>query len=63
MLIRKLCLANEGEVISDEALQVYAQLFEKPLTDTHIAAILALFDWEPETMPLLAEENVDAAGQ
>lgn len=28
VLIRKLCLANEGEVISDDALQAYVKLFE-----------------------------------
>lgn len=57
MLIRKLCLANEGEVISDDALQAYVQLFEKPLTDTHIKAILALFGWEPSVLPLFADEG------
>lgn len=44
VLIRRLCLANESEVISDEALQNYAKLFEQPLSDGHIRAILALFD-------------------
>ena len=45
MLIRRLCLANEGETISNSALLAYAQLFERPLTDSHITAILALFGW------------------
>lgn len=33
VLIRKLCLANEGQVISDDALQAYVQIFDKPLVD------------------------------
>lgn len=43
VLIRKLCLAHEGEIISDEALQMYVDLFSRPLSDAHIAAVLALF--------------------
>lgn len=58
VLIRKLCLANEGEVITDEALQAYVKLFERPLTDMQVKAILALFGWEPEVLPLLREEAV-----
>lgn len=53
VLIQKLCLANEGEVISDDALQAYVKLFEKPLTDTHVKAILAPFSWEPKVLPLI----------
>lgn len=34
---------NEGEVISDEAMHAYVELFERPLMDTQIKAILALF--------------------
>lgn len=52
VLIRKLCLANEGGVISDEALQAYIQLFNEPLAEAHIKAILAMFGWEPEILPL-----------
>lgn len=57
-LIRKLRLANEGGVISDEALEAYVRLFDQPLTDIHIRAILALFGWEPSVLPLfdLGEE-------
>lgn len=57
VLIRKLCLANEGETISDAALQAYVQLFDKPLSDEHISAILALFGWEPSALPLTAQED------
>ena len=51
-IIRKLCLANEGETIGDDALKAYVELFSQPLSDSHIAAILALFGWEPPAAPL-----------
>lgn len=50
--MRKLCLEHEGETIGDTALQAYIDLFSSPLSDTHIAAILALFGWEPSALPL-----------
>lgn len=54
-------MANEAEVITDEALQMYADLFAKPLNDDHIAAILALFGWETSALPLQEEATeVDA---
>ena len=52
VIIRKLCLAHEGETIGDAALQAYVELFSNPLSDTHIAAILALFGWEPSVLPM-----------
>ena len=55
MIIYKLCLAHEGDTIGDEALQAYIRLFEQPLNDTHIAAILALFGWEPSALPMQDE--------
>lgn len=58
MLIRKLCLANEGKTISDKALQVYAKLFGHPLTDGHIKAILALFGWEASSLPLMEQDGM-----
>lgn len=63
VLIRKLCLANEGEVIGDEALKMYVELFSRPLSDAHIAAVLALFGWEPSVLPMveLPVELADAA--
>ena len=56
VLIRRLCLANEAEVISKDALQMYARLFSKPLSDSYIAAILALFGWEASALPLQEED-------
>lgn len=50
--IRKLCLANEGEAISDEAFKAYAALFDRPLLDCHVKAILALFGWDEAILPI-----------
>lgn len=55
VLIRKLCLAHEAEVITNEALQMYADLFSRLLTNCHVAAILALFGWEASALPLQEE--------
>jgi hypothetical protein len=49
----QLGIAREGEVIGDEALEAYIDLFSKPLPQQHIAACLALFGWTPETSPLV----------
>lgn len=57
VLIQKLCLANEAETISDEALQLYAELFDQPLSDGHIKAILTLFGWDPSILPLWDHED------
>ena len=48
-------MAHEGEVISEEALRMYVDLFSRPLSDAHIVAILALFGWESPAMPLASE--------
>ena len=52
VLIRRLCLAHEGEVSSEEALKMYVDLFSRPLSNAHIAAIQALCGWESSAMPL-----------
>ena len=51
-------MANEGDQISDEALLAYAQLFQQPLNDGHIKAVLALFGWEPSIFPLLEHDEM-----
>lgn len=58
VLIKKLCLANEGEQISDEALQAYVRLFDRPLADAHIRAILVLFGWDAFVLPLAAGDGM-----
>lgn len=60
IIICKLCLANEGEVIGDEALKMYVELFNKPLFDAHIAAVLALFGWEPTALPMVEPPGASA---
>lgn len=52
VLMRRLCLANECEEISDETLLMYAELFSKKLTSEQIAAILALFGWDASILPM-----------
>jgi hypothetical protein len=61
VIIRRLCLAHEGDTIGDEALQAYIRLFEQPLSDAHIAAVLALFGWEPSVLPMQDDDVVGAA--
>ncbi|KAF7038060.1 hypothetical protein CFC21_048289 [Triticum aestivum] len=51
VLIRKLCLAHEGEAISEGALRMYVDLCSRPLSGAHIAAVLALFGWESPQEP------------
>ena len=50
----QLGIAREGERIDDEALRAYLRLFDKPLCREHIEAILALFGWQPEALPMEA---------
>lgn len=61
VLIKKLCLANEGEEITEEALIAYGALFNQPLSDMHVQAILALFGWDSGILPLQVEEPVVVA--
>ena len=56
MLIRKLCLAHAGDQITDEAPQDYVYLFDKPLVESHVKAILALFGWDSLALPLVGED-------
>lgn len=46
-------MAHEGEVIWDEAPNMYVELFSRPLSDTHLAVVLALFGWEPSVLSLV----------
>ena len=62
VLIRKLYLAHEGEAISKEALRMYVNLFSRPLSDAHIAAVLALFGWEPSVLPMVEMPELEEAG-
>ena len=49
-LITRLKIARDGEIIGDEALQAYLTLFDEPLGDDKIAAIISLSGWEPDEL-------------
>ena len=51
-LMMQLGIAREGEMIGDEAMQAYMQLFSRPLQQSHIAAIVGLFGWQADVLPL-----------
>lgn len=55
----QLGIAREGEVIGDEAMRAYLDLFSRPLQQSHIAAIVGLFGWQAEVLPL--GRGLDAA--
>lgn len=62
VLIRRLCLANECEEITDEDLLMYGELFKTPLNQDQIAVILALFGWDASILPLHDEVAGGVAG-
>lgn len=51
-LMLQLGIAREGETIGEEALQAYLDLFSRPLQQEHIAAIVGLFGWQADVLPL-----------
>uniref|UniRef100_A0ACD5Y5Q2 Uncharacterized protein n=1 Tax=Avena sativa TaxID=4498 RepID=A0ACD5Y5Q2_AVESA len=58
-LITRLGIAREGEVISDEALDAYLDLFARPLRQQHIDVVLRLVGWIPDALPLCDDALVE----
>uniref|UniRef100_A0ACD5YRB2 Uncharacterized protein n=1 Tax=Avena sativa TaxID=4498 RepID=A0ACD5YRB2_AVESA len=58
-LITRLGIAREGEVIGDEALDAYLDLFARPLRQQHIDVVLRLFGWMPDALPLFDDAPVE----
>uniref|UniRef100_A0ACD6A229 Uncharacterized protein n=1 Tax=Avena sativa TaxID=4498 RepID=A0ACD6A229_AVESA len=58
-LITRLGIAREGEVIGDDALDAYLDLFARPLCQQHIDVVLRLFGWLPEALPLFEDAPVE----
>uniref|UniRef100_A0ACD5TKI7 Uncharacterized protein n=1 Tax=Avena sativa TaxID=4498 RepID=A0ACD5TKI7_AVESA len=58
-LITRLGIAREGELIGDEALDAYLDLFARPLRQEHIDVVLRLFGWMPDALPLFDDAPVE----
>jgi hypothetical protein len=58
-VMRNLELIEENEGIDQQALSEYAKLFQHPLSDFHIRALSALFNWSlPEDFGEGEEDEV-----
>jgi hypothetical protein len=58
-LMLKLGLTSEQEAPGPKALEDYSRLFTKPLSQSHVAALAALFGWHvPDLEQATREDNV-----
>lgn len=46
-MMRSLDINGDNEGLDRQALDDYAQLFNQPLSESHIQALVALFGWAP----------------
>jgi hypothetical protein len=57
-LMLKLGLVAEPEMLGQQALDDYSRLFNKPLSQSHVAALAALFGWQVPTLEQAAAKEV-----
>jgi hypothetical protein len=55
----QLGIAREGEIIGDEALNAYLDLFTRPFRPQHLDVVLRLFGWSPQDLQLSMGTPVD----
>ncbi|KAK1695394.1 hypothetical protein QYE76_012091 [Lolium multiflorum] len=60
-LITRLGIAREGDIIGDEALQAYLDLFTRPFRQQHLDVVLRLFGWTSDD--LQAASDAPTPGQ
>jgi hypothetical protein len=58
-LMVQLGIAREGEIIGDEALNAYLDLFTRPFRPQHLDVVLRLFGWSAEDLQPLVDTPVD----
>jgi hypothetical protein len=56
-LMLRLGLAAEPEALGPQALEEYSRLFNKPLSQSHVVALAALFGWRVPTPEQAATEK------
>jgi hypothetical protein len=58
-LITRLGIAREGDIIGDEALQAYLDLFTRPFRQQHLDVVLRLFGWTADDLQAASDAPVD----
>ncbi|KAM0829984.1 hypothetical protein ACQ4PT_066522 [Festuca glaucescens] len=58
-LITRLGIAREGDIIGDEALDAYLDLFTRPFREQHLGIVLRLFGWTADDLQAASDAPVD----
>jgi hypothetical protein len=58
-LITRLGIAREGDIIGDEALGAYLDLFTRPFRQQHLDIVLRLFGWTTDDLQTVSDAPVD----